>query len=96
MQREWAGSSLVDILDRLLDRGIVIDARRCSRSTGIDLVSGGAKVRVVSTETYYEGADPGAASPDDIDGPTISDLRSELTRVRRESDPKNGPGDVGA
>lgn len=95
MQPEWAGSSLVDILDRLLDRGIVIDARRRSRSTGIDLVSGGAKVRVVSTETYQGSADPGA-SPDGVAGPTISDLRSELTRVRRESDPGNGPGDVGA
>ena len=94
-QGEGAGSSMVDLLDRLLDKGIVIDFWRRPGSRGIDLVSGRERLRVVSIETY-EGRPALPASPESLTGPSISDLGAELSRVRRDSDPSSRFEDRGA
>lgn len=57
IERAPAGSSLIDVLDRVLDKGIVIDAYVRVSLVGIDLVSVEARVVVASVETYLKYAD---------------------------------------
>ena len=54
MQVERASSetSLIDVLDRILDKGVVIDAWVRVSFAGIDLVTVEARVVVASIETY--------------------------------------------
>ena len=49
--------SLVDVLDRVLDKGIVVDAWVRVALVGIDLVTIEARVIVASFETYLRHAD---------------------------------------
>lgn len=49
--------SLVDVLDRVLDKGIVIDAWVRVSLVGIDLLSVEARVVVASIDTYLRYAD---------------------------------------
>jgi len=58
VERAAGGSSLIDVLDRVLDKGIVIDAWVRVSLLGIDLVTIGAQVVVVSVETYQQRSDP--------------------------------------
>lgn len=64
---EREGRSLIDILDRVLDKGIVIDAWVRVSLVGVDLVTVEARVIVASIETYLLYADvlstAGRASP---------------------------------
>lgn len=57
VERAPVGSSLVDVLDRVLDKGIVIDAYVRVSLVGIDLVSVEARIVVASVETYLRYAD---------------------------------------
>lgn len=49
--RVSGGSSLIDVLDRVLDKGIVIDAWARISLVGIDLITVGARVVVASIDT---------------------------------------------
>jgi gas vesicle structural protein len=51
------GSSLVDILDRVLDKGIVIDAWVRVSLVGIELLTIEARVVVASVDTYLKYAE---------------------------------------
>src|ERR687891_17864 len=57
VERASAGSSLIDVLDRVLDKGIVIDAYVRVSLVGIDLVSVEARIVVASVETYLRYAE---------------------------------------
>src|SRR5437764_1318220 len=48
------GSGLVDVLDRILDKGIVIDAWVRVSLVGIDLITVEARVVVASIDTYLK------------------------------------------
>jgi gas vesicle structural protein len=48
---------LIDVLDRVLDKGVVIDAWVRMSAAGIDLVTVDARVVVASLETYLTRAD---------------------------------------
>lgn len=48
-----SASSLVDVLDRVLDKGIVIDAWVRVSVVGIDLIAIEARVIIASIETYF-------------------------------------------
>jgi hypothetical protein len=52
VERTSGGSSLVDVLDRVLDKGIVIDAWVRVSLVGIDLITVEARVVVASIDTY--------------------------------------------
>jgi hypothetical protein len=52
VERAGAGTSLIDVLDRVLDKGIVIDAWVRVSLVGIDLITVEARVVVASIETY--------------------------------------------
>lgn len=57
VERASGGSSLIDVLDRVLDKGIVIDAWVRISLVGIDLVTVEARVVVASIDTYLKYAD---------------------------------------
>jgi gas vesicle structural protein len=57
VERGSAASSLIDVLDRVLDKGIVIDAWVRVSVVGIDLITIEARVTVASIETYLKYAD---------------------------------------
>lgn len=57
VERVAGGSSLIDVLDRVLDKGIVIDAWVRISLVGIDLFTVEARVVVASIDTYLKYAD---------------------------------------
>ena len=57
VERATGGSSLIDVLDRVLDKGIVIDAWVRVSLVGIELVTVEARVVVASIATYLGYAD---------------------------------------
>ena len=58
-----AGPSLIDVFDRVLDKGIVIDAWVRVSLVGIELVTVDARVVVASIATYFEHSDALAELP---------------------------------
>jgi len=54
VERTSGGSSLIDVLDRVLDKGIVIDAWVRVSLVGIDLITVEARVVVASIDTYIK------------------------------------------
>ena len=86
VERSPSGSSLIDVLDRVLDKGIVIDAWVRVSLVGIDLVTVEARIVVASIETYLKYADAvgitGSMSrPREI----ASGNEGELERVQQEN-----------
>jgi hypothetical protein len=57
VERVSGGSSLIDVLDRVLDKGIVIDAWVRISLVGIDLTTAEARLVVASIDTYLKYAD---------------------------------------
>jgi hypothetical protein len=62
VERSSGGSSLIDVLDRVLDKGIVIDAWVRVSLVGIDLITVEARVVVASIDTYLKYSEAVAAS----------------------------------
>ena len=80
-----SGSSLIDVLDRVLDKGIVIDAWVRVSLVGIDLVTVEARVVVASIDTYLKyaeavGLTPAVSRP--AVGPGAGETIDEETRRR--------------
>jgi hypothetical protein len=73
VERTPASSSLLDVLDRVLDKGIVIDAWVRLSLIGIELVTVEARVVVASITTYLGYSEaltelkPAVASPNSND-----------------------------
>src|SRR4026207_1709330 len=64
VERAAGGSSLIDVLDRVLDKGIVIDAWVRVSLVGIDLITVEARVVVASIDTYLKYSEAvGAGTP---------------------------------
>ncbi len=62
IERASGGSSLIDVLDRVLDKGIVIDAWVRVSLVGIDLITVEARVVVASIDTYLKYSEAVGAS----------------------------------
>jgi len=58
IERAAGNSSLIEVLDRVLDKGIVIDAWVRVSLVGIDLVTVEARVVVASIATYLQYSEP--------------------------------------
>jgi hypothetical protein len=84
VERAPAGGSLIDVLDRVLDKGIVIDAYVRVSLVGIDLVTVEARIVVASVETYLKYADA-IGTIGIVSRPQLSAGGSELDRVRAEN-----------
>ena len=54
LERMQGGTSLIDVLDRVLDKGIVIDAWVRVSLVGIDLITVEARIVVASIDTYLK------------------------------------------
>src|SRR5512142_2165875 len=64
VERTSGGTSLIDVLDRVLDKGIVIDAWVRVSLVGIDLITVEARVVVASIDTYLKYSEAvGTVSP---------------------------------
>ena len=57
VERTPGDTSLIDVLDRVLDKGIVIDAWAPVSPVGIDLITDEARVVVASIDTYLHHAE---------------------------------------
>jgi gas vesicle structural protein len=76
VERSSGGSSLIDVLDRVLDKGIVIDAWVRVSLVGIDLITVEARVVVASIDTYLKYSEAvGASLP--VARPALAEGRPE-------------------
>jgi hypothetical protein len=85
VERTPSGSSLIDVLDRVLDKGIVIDAWVRVSLVGIDLVTVEARIVVASIDTYLKyseavGITGPVSRPREVGGGT-----DEMERMQREN-----------
>jgi len=92
VERTPSGSSLIDVLDRVLDKGIVIDAWVRVSLVGIDLVTVEARVVVASIETYLKyseavGIMGSVSRPREVtagEADTVERLERENAELRRK------------
>lgn len=94
VERAAGGSSLVDVLDRVLDKGIVIDAWVRVSLVGIDLITVEARVVVASIDTYLKYAEAvgqvSTASRPALESSTTETL-IETPILERERVPRTRP-----
>ena len=57
VQKSMASSSLVEVVDRILDKGVVVDAWVRVSLVGIELLAVEARVVIASVETYLKYAE---------------------------------------
>ena len=77
VERAPSGSSLIDVLDRVLDKGIVVDAWVRVSLVGIDLITVEARIVVASIDTYLRYAEAmGITAP--VARPPLSSPTREL------------------
>jgi hypothetical protein len=93
VERTSGGSNLIDVLDRVLDKGIVIDAWVRVSLVGIDLITVEARVVVASIDTYLKyseavGASLTVARPALVEGrpegPSYEQLLSENNTLKSQ------------
>lgn len=88
VERTAGGSSLIDVLDRVLDKGIVIDAWVRVSLVGIDLITVEARVVVASIDTYLRYADALGLTPNRSAplGPGSTSTDTATTRSRQQQE----------
>jgi hypothetical protein len=87
VERTSGGTSLIDVLDRVLDKGIVIDAWVRVSLVGIDLITVEARVVVASIDTYLKyseavGTVAPVAKPASIDAASHDAVIAENAALR--------------
>lgn len=86
VERAPSGSSLIDVLDRVLDKGIVIDAWVRVSLVGIDLVTVEARIVVASIDTYLKYSEAvGITAPSARPRELTAGGEAELERVQAEN-----------
>ena len=78
VQRAPGSTSVLDILDRVLDKGIVIDAWMRVSVMGIDLITVEARVVVASIDTYLRYAEAMGITAPIARPPALGVTRDEL------------------
>ena len=92
VERAAGGTSLIDVLDRVLDKGIVIDAWVRVSLVGIDLITVEARIVVASIDTYLKYSEAvgaaGSASRPTVDAQRrqekIEELEAENEALRAQ------------
>jgi hypothetical protein len=88
VERASGGTSLIDVLDRVLDKGIVIDAWVRVSLVGIDLITVEARVVVASIDTYLKYSEAvGQVTPVSkpaVDGKTHDALLAENAALKAQ------------
>ena len=86
VERAPSGSSLIDVLDRVLDKGIVIDAWVRVSLVGIDLVTVEARIVVASIDTYLKYSEAvGITGPVSRPREVSAGDTGEMDRLQREN-----------
>jgi len=89
VERTAGGSSLIDVLDRVLDKGIIIDAWVRVSLVGIDLITVEARVVVASIDTYLRYADALGLTPpvrQSALGTSAGGLETGSARARQQTE----------
>jgi hypothetical protein len=88
VERAAGGTSLIDVLDRVLDKGIVIDAWVRVSLVGIDLITVEARVVVASIDTYLKYSDAigaaASASRPALEARGYDELQAENVALRAQ------------
>ena len=88
VERASGGTSLIDVLDRVLDKGIVIDAWVRVSLVGIDLLTVEARVVVASIDTYIKYSEAVSLAPPvsrpAVETRTSEDLLAENAALRAQ------------
>jgi len=89
VERQQGGTSLIDVLDRVLDKGIVIDAWVRVSLVGIDLITVEARVVVASIDTYLKYSEAvavagAAARPVLEPARTMAEVEAENAALRAQ------------
>ena len=91
VERTVGGTSLIDVLDRVLDKGIVIDAWVRVSLVGIDLITVEARIVVASIDTYIKYSEAvgqmapiSKPAPAAIDSRTRDDVLAENVALRAQ------------
>jgi len=89
IERASGGTSLIDVLDRVLDKGIVIDAWVRVSLVGIDLLTVEARIVVASIDTYIKYSEavaqvPSVSRPSALESRTSEDLLAENVSLRAQ------------
>lgn len=89
VQKTTDSSSLADVIDRILDKGIVIDAFARVSVVGIELITVEARVVVASVDTWLRYAEAVGLLRDEVEEEGLSNrlspLKDEQTNSSRES-----------
>ena len=85
VERTPSGSSLIDVLDRVLDKGIVIDAWVRVSLVGIDLVTVEARIVVASIDTYLKYSEAVGITSSMSRPREVGAGSDELDRMKREN-----------
>lgn len=102
VERTPGGTSLIDVLDRVLDKGIVIDAWVRVSLVGIDLITVEARVVVASIDTYLKYSEavsqvlPASRPPAELTQNVMAEnaaLRAELA-AKNAKNAKNKDGRI--
>ena len=93
IERVAGGTSLIDVLDRVLDKGIVIDAWLRVSLVGIDLLTVEARIVVASIDTYLRYSEAvGQVMP--ASRPTFGS-RASLPSAPKKDDDNGNDGSAG-
>ena len=88
IERAASGTSLIDVLDRVLDKGVVIDAWVRVSLVGIDLITVEARIVVASIETYLKYSEAvGSIAPVSkpaIEGKGYEEVMAENAALRAQ------------
>src|SRR2546422_9078691 len=90
VERAAGGTSLIDVLDRVLDKGIVIDAWVRVSLVGIDLITVEARIVVASIDTYLKYSEavgqtaPASKPTAELPAPAHQDVIAENEALRAE------------
>jgi hypothetical protein len=79
VERAPGGTSLIDVLDRVLDKGIVVDAWVRVSLVGIDLITVEARVVVASIDTYLRYAEAMGITAPVARPPSLASAREDVT-----------------
>lgn len=84
VERAAGGTSLIDVLDRVLDKGIVIDAWVRVALVGIDLITVEARIVVASIDTYIKYSEAVGLSST-VARPALEERTSDALRAENEA-----------
>ena len=98
VERTPGGTSLIDVLDRVLDKGIVIDAWVRISLVGIDLITVEARIVVASIDTYLKYSESiGSVAPASrpaVDSKTHEAVLAENQMLRAQLSAADGNASV--